>query len=96
VPNRCPADDRGRAAPGRAFARDWTRSEADADQPWHGVVASLGLTLVLTKLVYEVNPTDPATFVGVSLILLLVALMACWLPARRAARVDPMEALRCE
>src|SRR5207249_1776725 len=42
------------------------------------------------------EPTDPATFVGVSLILLLVALMACWLPARRAAKIDSMEALRCE
>src|SRR5438477_8778669 len=61
-----------------------------------GVVAGLGLTRVLTKLLYEVKPTDPATFVGVSLIPLLVALMACWLPVRRAARVDPMEALRYE
>ncbi len=61
-----------------------------------GVPAALGLTRVLTSLLYEVKPGDPLTVSGVSLILLLVALLACWLPARRAAKVDPMEALRYE
>jgi ABC-type antimicrobial peptide transport system permease subunit len=61
-----------------------------------GVPAALGLTRVLMTLLFEVKPTDPLTFIGVSFLLLLVALFACWLPARRAAKVDPMEALRCE
>jgi ABC-type antimicrobial peptide transport system permease subunit len=61
-----------------------------------GVVGALGLTRVLTKMLYEVEPTDPMTFVGVSLILVLVALAACLLPARRASKVDPMVALRWE
>jgi len=61
-----------------------------------GVPIALGLTSLLRTLLFEVKPTDPVTFVGVSLILLLVALLASWLPARRAAKVDPMQALRTE
>ena len=61
-----------------------------------GVPAALGLTRLLTSLLYEIKPGDPLTHVGVSMILLLVALLASWLPARRASRVDPMEALRYE
>ena|SRR5205807_7261445 len=61
-----------------------------------GLVGALGMTRVLTNLLYGVKPTDPVTFVAVSLVLLLVSLAACWLPARRAARVDPVEALRHE
>src|SRR5262249_39506107 len=61
-----------------------------------GILAALGLTHVLTNLLYGVNPGDPLTIAGVSLLLLLIALLACWLPARRAARVNPMAALRQE
>ena len=61
-----------------------------------GVAAALALTRVMTSLLYEVEPTDPLTFAGVSLLLVAIALFACWLPARRAARVDPVEALRYE
>jgi putative ABC transport system permease protein len=61
-----------------------------------GILAALTLTRVMRGLLYEVKPTDPLTFSGVSFLLVCVALFACWLPARRAARVDPMEALRYE
>jgi len=61
-----------------------------------GLVAALTLTRFMETLLHGVRPTDPATFVGVSLLLLLVAGLACWLPARRATKLDPMTVLRHE
>jgi putative ABC transport system permease protein len=61
-----------------------------------GVTAALAVTRVLTSLLYEVTPTDPATFAAVVVVLVMTALAACGGPALRAALVDPTIALRCE
>jgi putative ABC transport system permease protein len=59
-----------------------------------GSILALGFTALLSKLLFGVTPTDPLTLATTPLILLVVAILACWLPARRAARIDPMLALR--
>jgi ABC-type antimicrobial peptide transport system permease subunit len=61
-----------------------------------GLAGAAALGKVLTTLLYGVTPTDVATFAGVGVLLLAVVLIACLVPARRAVRIDPLEALRSD
>jgi len=61
-----------------------------------GLAGAWALTRVMTTLLYEVKPTDPMIFLAVLVLLIAVAVLACWLPARHAATVDPIAALRFE
>ena len=61
-----------------------------------GIAGSLAFARFLSSMLYGVTPTDPLTVVAVSCLLLLVALLACYLPARHAVRLDPLAALHCE
>lgn len=61
-----------------------------------GLLAALALARLMTQMLYGISPADPLTFAAVALLLLFIALLACYLPARRAASIDPTLALRCE
>jgi predicted permease len=61
-----------------------------------GLIGAFAFTRLIEHVLFEVRPTDPITFAAVTVLLMAVALLACWIPARRATRIDPLAALRCE
>ena len=61
-----------------------------------GLLGAFGLTRLMATMLFSVKPTDPITFTAVALILLLIALIACYIPGRRATKVDPVNSLRYE
>lgn len=61
-----------------------------------GIAAAFGLTRLIARFLFGVKPWDPAVFISVPLLLTAVALLTVWLPAARASKVDPMQALRAE
>ncbi|MBL8167732.1 MAG: FtsX-like permease family protein, partial [Acidobacteria bacterium] len=61
-----------------------------------GLLLSFALTRLIASLLFGVSATDPFTFFGIALALIMTSVLACWLPARRATKVDPLQALRHE
>jgi putative ABC transport system permease protein len=61
-----------------------------------GLAAAFLLMRLIRSLLFGVNATDPITFVGISFLLATITLLACYIPARRAARIDPLISLRCD